>query len=541
MSIDPVADRQWRAILAETPTLIQRGDCYGLERESLRVHSDGQLAQTCHPQALGSSLTNRYITTDFSESQVEFTTSPYRNFAGLLRELRYLQMYTLRTLAASDSRASEGLWPLSMPALLPDEAEIPIACYGTSDTGRMKHIYRQGLARRYGRRMQTVSGVHFNFSFSRRFFRALAKAMPDTTGNGSHAPDSDDREIALQNQIYFAMLRNFQRESSYLMYLFGASPAVDRSFLLSDDHRLQAMEFDRDTLYAPFATSLRLSDIGYTNSNQCELAISYDSLPDYIETMCRAVSEPNPIYNQWTLERGEQLNNFHLQIENEHYGVIRPKQTPQGSERPLTALQDRGVRYLEVRCLDVDPYDPGGVSEERMAFVHLVLLQNLLDESPPLSREDCKLQRDNQKQVAWYGRDPELKLKMVGAADPTPVNFRDAGRRWVDGLAGLAERLDREIGCDRYVKSLVAQQAKFEDERLTPSARILQEMHEGQMGHIQFGLNLLERHRSNLAGQELPPAVKRKLDNAVSESNRKYDVIESTTQPTPARIPEPCT
>ncbi|MEQ9366161.1 MAG: glutamate--cysteine ligase [Leptospirales bacterium] len=535
MSIDLAADRRWRAILAQSPTLIQRGDSYGLERESLRVLDDGSLALTPHPAALGSSLTNKFITTDFSESQIEFTTSPYRSHEGLLRELRYLQLFTLEALAASESnRFGEGLWPLSMPSRLPAEEQIPIAWYGESHTGLTKHIYRQGLARRYGRRMQTVSGVHFNFSFSRRFFRALADALPS-----KDRPDPAAGELELQNQLYFAMIRNFQRESVYLMYLFGASPAIDASFLLRPDDRLSPMDFDQSTLYAPFATSLRLSDIGYTNSNQCDLAISYDSLPDYIQTMCQAVSSRNPAYSKWSFERGEQLNDYHLQIENEHYGVIRPKQTPQVGERPLTALEARGVRYLEVRCLDVDPYDPGGVSEERMAFVHLVLLNNLLNDSPPLSRDDCSLQRENQKQVAWFGRDPKLRLKVSGTDAPAE-NFRAAGLRWVESLAGLAERLDREIDCDRYVKSLTAQLEKFKDAEQTPSARILDDMRAGRLGHIAFGLDLLDRHRRELREQSLPPAVRRKLEHAVRNSRAAHAAIESRAAAAEARLPEVC-
>ena len=525
MSFDAAADRQWRATLAGASSLIQRGDCYGLERESLRVLlSSGELAQTPHPAALGSSLTNRFITTDFSESQLEFTTSPYRNFAGLLRELRYLQIFAREALspAGPGDHPPEGLWPLSMPALLPDEDQIPIAWYGNSDTGQKKYIYRQGLSRRYGRRMQTVSGVHFNFSFSRRFFRALAQAIP------RNDLDPATHELNLQNQIYFSIIRNFQRESVYLMYLFGASPAVHRSFMYRDDHRLQSFDFEPETLYAPNATSLRLSDIGYTNSNQCELAISYDGLPDYISTMCRAVGLTNPAYSQWSFARGEQLNDHYLQIENEHYGVIRPKQTPQPDERPLTALERRGVRYLEVRCLDIDPYTPGGVSEERMAFVHLVLINNLLNESPPLSRADCKLQRDNQVLVAWHGRDPDLKIK--AGADLEPRNFREAGLDWVAGMADLARRLDREIGCERYERSLEAQLAKFRDPELTPSAQMLREMRTQRLGHIDFGLQLLQRHRESLREQELPPAVRRKFEHAVQESIRKYDAIESAVK-----------
>lgn len=542
MSIDAAADRAWRAALdqvAGTGRLARPGDSFGLEREGLRVLPDGDLALSPHPAELGCSMTNRYITTDFSESQLEFATSPYRSFVGLERELRDLQIFSQEVLNGA-GRETEGLWPLSMPARLPAvEAEIPIAAYGNSPEGQAKHIYRQGLARRYGRRMQTVSGVHFNFSFAPALFDDVAIASTNS-GAAQLAPQE------LRNLMYFAILRNFQRDAIFLMYLFGASPAIDRSFLARPDDRLHSFEFDPDTLYAPHATSLRLSDIGYTNSNQCELAISYDTLPDYIDSMCRAVSTPNPAYAHWNFERGEQLNSNYLQIENEHYSVIRPKQPPQAGERPLSALDSRGVRYLEVRCLDVDPYAPGGVNAERMAFVHLTLLAQLLAPAPALTRADCGLQRDNQKLVGWRGRDPELQLRR--SADGPLENFHAAGRAWVEAMAPLARRLDREVSAARrgiYERSLNEQIACFEDPECTPSARVLSDMNEHRLGHIAFGTTLLARHRATLDEVSPAPSMRRKFDAANQASKRAFDRLNQDTNGAAAKqapgLPPVCT
>ncbi len=513
-------------------TLIHTSDRFGLERESLRVDSRGRLSLNPHPRELGSSLTSPFITTDFSESQIEFTTSAHAKPDAVLRELEQLQYFTQENL----DRSGELLWPLSMPAELPAEGRIPIAWYGPSEVGRRKHVYRQGLARRYGRRMQTVSGVHFNFSFGADFWQELG-------------------DLALRTPAYFGMIRNFQRRAVYFLYLFGGSPAFDKSFLpqtamhgealtrpaAAEDERLRTV--GSRTFFGEFATSLRQSEIGYTNSNQCELAISYDSLEEYVSTMCTAVSRPNPAFSRWSFEKGQQLNDHFLQIENEHYGVIRPKQNLRDGERPLTALERRGVAYLEVRCLDLDPFCAGGIDRDRMDFTHLVLMHCLESPSPGLSRKDCSRQRDEHKKVAWYGRKPGLKI--FDLAEHKSVALRDAGRRWLDALEGIAERLDRESGGNRYRSSLDNQRAKFAEVELTPSARIVREMHEQKAGHIDYGLELAHRHARSLKdfGRRLSPAVRRKLESAASRSLERQAEIEARAAELPAAgaAPEVCT
>lgn len=511
--------------------LIHSSDRVGLERESLRVDHRGRLALSPHPPELGSSLTSPFITTDFSESQIEFTTGAHGKADAVLRELEQLQYFTQEIL----DRSGELLWPLSMPAELPAEGRIPIALYGPSEEGLRKHVYRQGLARRYGRRMQTVSGVHFNFSFGADFWLAAGDA-------------------SLRTPSYFSMIRNFQRRAVYFLYLFGGSPAFDRSFLAqtaahgealtrpaaAKDERLGSI--GSRTYFGEFATSLRQSEIGYTNSNQCELAISYDSLDDYVSTMCEAVSRPNPAFSRWSFEKGQQLNDHFLQIENEHYGVIRPKQNLRDGERPLTALERRGVAYLEVRCLDLDPFCAGGIDRDRMDFTHLVLLHCLEASSPALSRKDCSRQRDEHKKVAWFGRKPGLKI--FDLSEQKIVSFREAGRRWLDGLEPLAERLDTQSGGNRYRSSLDAQRAKFADVELTPAARIIREMHEHRAGHIDYGLELAHRHARTLKdfGRRLSPAVRRKLENTASRSHERRLEIEARTAelPSAAAAPEVC-
>ena len=213
-----------RILKQEDARLLVAGSKHGLERECLRIDEQGRLSERPHPTGLGSSLTHPYITTDFSESQLEYTTAPHRSFTGALRELEQLQAYTCRKLEG------ELLWPLSMPARLPPEDQIPIAYYGSSESGMKRTIYRRGLAHRYGRRMQTISGVHYNVSFGPALWKFLRSL--DHRQNGS--PSALRRFVS---ERYFAIARNFMRHAYVLPYLFGSSPVVDRSFPGNKIHR----------------------------------------------------------------------------------------------------------------------------------------------------------------------------------------------------------------------------------------------------------------------------------------------------------------
>ena len=206
----------------------------GIEKESLRVRPDGTLAQTPHPQALGSALTHPHITTDFSESQLELITGVHASVEACLEELTHIHQVVYRAIG------EEILWCTSMPCNLPADHLIPIGRYGTSNVGRAKTVYRLGLAHRYGRRMQAISGIHYNFS------------LPGV---------SDDQ--------YFGLIRNFRRQSWLLLYLFGASPAVCSSFIAGREHELT--ELTPGTHYAPHATSLRMGRLGYQSDAQALL------------------------------------------------------------------------------------------------------------------------------------------------------------------------------------------------------------------------------------------------------------------------------
>ncbi|WP_121370686.1 glutamate--cysteine ligase, partial [Pseudomonas aeruginosa] len=331
------------ALLGAAANLPLLTEClHGIERECLRVDSDGKLALTPHPRALGSTLTHPQITTDYSEALLEFITPTETDVADTLGDLERIHRF------ASSKLDGEYLWSPSMPCELPDEESIPIARYGSSLIGRLKYVYRKGLALRYGKTMQCIAGIHYNFSLPERLWPLLRQA------EGSELSERD-----YQSAAYIALIRNFRRYSWLLMYLFGASPALDAGFLRGRPSQLERL--DEHTLYLPYATSLRMSDLGYQNNAQAGLTPCYNDLQSYIDSLRQAVSTPYPPYEKvGTKQDGEwvQLNTNILQIENEYYSSIRPKRVTYTGERPVQALAARGVQYVEVRCLDINPFLP---------------------------------------------------------------------------------------------------------------------------------------------------------------------------------------
>src|SRR5438309_1072954 len=286
-----------------------RGMHRGIEKESLRVRSDGALSQAPHPPALGSPLTHPHITTDFSEAQLELITGVHGSVEACLQELAWIHQFVYCHIG------DEILWCASMPCNLPADNQIPIGRYGTSNVGRAKTVYRLGLALRYGRRMQAISGIHYNWS------------LPGVT-----------------DAQYFALIRNFRRHSWLPIYLFGASPAACSSFVEGRKHEL--VELSPGTMYAPHATSLRMGPLGYQSDAQSALRVSYNDLKSYAASLDDALTKPYPAYAKAGIRDNDnyrQLSTSLLQIENEFYGTIRPKRRINSGERALHALRSRGA------------------------------------------------------------------------------------------------------------------------------------------------------------------------------------------------------
>ncbi|MFC1669346.1 glutamate--cysteine ligase [Spirochaetota bacterium] len=453
---------------------------HGLERESMRTTFDGKISMSPHPGSLGSSLTHRYIQTDFSESQLEFITNPVRGIEDSLEKLDHIQAYTNSMLQ------DELLWPMSMPPEIPeDDNEIPLAYYGKSKCGKEKAIYRRGLGLRYGRKMQSISGIHYNFSLPHEvLLESLMK----------RGEKADSSSIS---QIYFNMIRNYLRRITHIIYLFGASPVVDSSFI--SDSRVELVKFKKSTLYSKYATSLRMSEIGYTCNEQKKINISFDSLNNYLSDICYAIENCNPNYEKYSNNPDNQLNPNYLQNENEYYAPIRPKRFTGLNERLIDNLSKEGVQYLEIRSIDIDPACRIGIDKFTIGFVNVVLIDSLINESPPLDDNEKDYIFENISRVIWNGRKKGLKVFDKG----NEKDFRDEGKRYCDRLIEISEFMDKENKTDLYTKSLEKQLKKWDSSGLTPSGRQLVNILDGNKEFVQYGLEIAQRNRLSYESMEL--------------------------------------
>lgn len=482
-----------------------RGILRGIEKEGLRVTASGTLAMTPHPVALGSALTHPHITTDYSEALLELITGTHDSVQAVVSELDAIHRFVARQLP------DELIWNQSMPATLPPEQDIPIAWYGPSNAGMLKHVYRRGLAVRYGRTMQCIAGVHYNFS------------LPDGLWDLLEINASTDSQR--KSRGYLALIRNFTRYAWLLMYLFGASPAVSGSFPLRPDHGLQPLS--DDTWHLPYATSLRMSDLGYRNKAQSDLQLCYNDLDTFLQRMHKAVTTPWPDYQAIGTQRDgqwQQLNTNVLQIENEYYSIIRPKRTAGQGERPLTALARHGVQYVEVRCLDIDPFTPAGIDAQTCRFLDTFLLFCAVHESPMFDTSGfCSRSNDNFSRVVKQGREPGLQLNRNGA----PVSLQEWANELLDQMASYAGLLDNAYGGSLHAQALQIQRDKVQDSELTPSARLLRQLRDSGASLHDFTLEQSRQHHATLLGQPEAAEAMARLRQQADASLVQQQAVEA--------------
>jgi glutamate--cysteine ligase len=494
-SLDPLAARLRWLREPGNASLIRRG-LRGVEKESLRVLRSGRLAHTPHPEQLGAALTHPYLTTDYSESLPEFVTPALHSNWETLQFLCDLHAWAHRRLG------DELLWPASMPCVLNADQEIPIAHYGTSNPGLMKTVYRRGLGYRYGRAMQAIAGVHFNYSLPSAFWAAYREH------EGANEPLADFRSAG-----FMGLVRNYRRHAWLVTYLFGASPALCKSFR-PDGHELLT-ELDRATWHAPFATSLRMSDLGYRNKTQSRLAISANSLDDYVAGLTAAVTTVEPRYAQiGVVVDGEyrQLNANILQIENEYYSAIRPKPSKASRDRPIVALRKLGVEYVEVRTLDLNLTDPVGINQSQMRFIEALLIFCLLSNSPPIdSAEQQEIDRRDLA-VAREGRRPGLKVGAHGREH----SLAELGEEHVAAIGEIAQLLDENA--EGYVAAVEHAQAAFREPAKTPSAGVLRDLEREHATFFEYSLALARSHHDYFIGLGLGAEQESRLDALVAQS-----------------------
>ena len=486
------------------------GGLRGIEKEALRVDPSGFLAQTPHPVALGSALTNSYITTDFSEALLEFVTPALGSTWEALQTVCDIHQF------AYERIGDELLWVASMPCQVPPHTEIPLARYGESNVGRMKTVYRRGLGHRYGRHMQTIAGVHFNYSLPDDFWPAYQAILEDDR------PESEFRSIH-----YLGLVRNFRRYGWLVLYLFGASPALCRSF---GDGSLDMPTLNKDTYFEPYGTSLRMSDLGYNSQTQAGISISLNRLDDYIKDLGGATRTPEPAYEKFgVIVDGEyqQLNTNKLQIENEYYSPIRPKRVARSGERPTAALRRGGVEYVEIRSLDINIFDPAGINQNTMRFMEAFLVFCLLDPSAEFIDEALAETQHNQALVAKRGREPGLALMRDGRS----ILLKSWATEIVKKVAAVAELIDAQEGTSSYTDAISLMLAMVEDPEKTPSARLIQELREANCSFFEFALLEAGRHKRYFASlARMPDERAGELEREASESIDRQREIEASDE-----------
>lgn len=507
-AVDRVFERRLSGLVnARERQVLQRG-LKGVEKESLRVTPEGRIEQSPHPPALGSALTHEHITTDYSEALIELVTPAFTESWELLQYLCDLHQFVYRHLG------SQLLWATSMPCILEGEESIPIARYGRSNIGRMKEVYRRGLGYRYGRMMQAISGVHFNYSFPERFWPVLGEVLQTRKVDRDFISDQ-----------YFALLRNYRRYGWLILYLFGNSPALCSSFVRGREHDLK--ELAPGTLYEPYATSLRMSDLGYRNKHQAGVQISVNSLEEYVRDLTAAVSTPHPEYEKIGVKvDGEyrQLNANLLQIENEYYSYIRPKRVTRSGEHPSQALRRAGVEYVEFRALDVSAFDPVGVNQNKLRFLEAFAALCVLKQSDPIGSGEQSQLDENHLIVARRGREPGLQLKR----NNRPIELRTWALELIDSMRGICELLDEGQPTRPYSAALELQESKVLDASLTPSARTLEELRNSGESFSQFALRMSHLHKAYFL--ELYPPNEQRLAEFASEAEeslRRQSEIEA--------------
>jgi len=501
---DEQFDFLYRISSSNTLTDISRG----IEKEGLRVRqADGLLATTPHPVTLGSPLTNSWVTTDFSEALLEFITPVKKSITGTLDYLADIHSF------AANNLNDEIIWNASMPCQLPADNDIPLACYGTSNIATMKTTYRRGLGHRYGRAMQTVAGIHYNFSLPHSYWEQEAEYR-------KQKPDQN-----YINTRYLDLIRNFRRYYWLLIYLFGCSPCVDPSFVNGRSHKLKS--FNNGDLHLPHATSLRMGDLGYQSIAQKSLFICYNELFSYIKTLESAMQNPYPPYSIFGLEKEgvyQQLSTSLLQIENEFYSPIRPKRTTHTGEKPLVALSERGIEYIEVRCVDISPYSALGISDETIHFLDSFLLTCLTLDSQPCDENEFAQINENQARVVDTGRKPGLKIFSSNTEEALSKNAADL----LSVVSTVAECLDNAHGVNDHSRSVESQQVKIAEPEQTPSGQLLETLSSSQARYTEFirevSSSYMKQHRSHTIHKDR----ENELEVQVAESIKAQQTIEAS-------------
>lgn len=468
----------------------------GIERESLRVDHSGSISQKDHPIGLGSPLTSTDITTDFSEALIELITPTFTSTESLFKHLSKLHHFVYGAME------EEILWNFSMPCAFEDESEIRIAEYGHSNMGMLKHIYRKGLKLRYGSIMQCVSGIHYNFSLS------------DT----SWLPVVDNVTQEYINEKYLHLIRNVKRNFWFILEQCGASPITHKSYLYGRKHSLE--NYGKEDLFMPFATTLRMSEAGYQSPIQESLKITYNNLNEFVDAVIKGISAPYEKFKEMGLldEKGfpQQISTGILQIENELYDIIRPKRTGPSGSRPANLLKQKGIEYIELRGIDVNPFIPEGISENKIKLLDIFLIHSLISDSPNINKQENEEIKLNQKTMVTNGRSKDVKILQKGIYKA----LSELRKNFYEELSLVALAMDEYS--PGYLNALESEAI----DTSPPSQKIMRILMDTNISFKEFGLS---------HSQEIAKKFRKKIDGDFSvllnnsmDSLEQQKIIEET-------------
>ncbi|WP_249961836.1 bifunctional glutamate--cysteine ligase GshA/glutathione synthetase GshB [Histophilus somni] len=403
--------------------LFQQGS-FGLEKESQRVYQDGSVVTTEHPKCFGNRSYHPYIQTDFAESQLELITPPNKNLEDSLRWLSAIHEVVLRSLPED-----EFIFPLSMPAGLPSDELIKVAQLDNHEDV----AYREHLVQSYGKNKQMVSGIHYNFQLAPELIQTLFDLQQEQKS-----------AVDFQNNLYLKMAKNFLRYQWVLLYLLSATPTVDSNYFKVSSP-LKTGEYVR---------SLRSSKYGYVNDP--EVIVSFDSLEQYAESL-----------EHW-VKTGK------LIAEKEFYSNVRLR----GAKKARDLIQN-GIKYLEFRLFDLNPFEQYGINLADARFIHhFALLMIWLDEMP--DQQGVELGRSRLAEVA-------LENPLAQTA------YREEGEWLLNQLISMLQ----SIGADQSAVSFVREKlAQFADPGLTLCGRLVQEI-EQKGGYQKLGAELAKQYKEN--------------------------------------------
>ena len=484
--------------LKNNPNILLNGIKRGIERETLRVQSNGYIANTDHPKSLGSALQHNWITTDFAESLLEFITPVNCDTDYIFAFLCDIHSHVSHQLVKT-----ERMWPFSMPCFVKNINKIKLAQYGSSNIGRMKTTYRNGLKNRYGAIMQIIAGVHYNVSFPILFWNEL-KNIKHSIENVSVG--------------YLNLIRNYYRFGWIIPYLFGASPVISSSFLKKTESKLSFETDGNGIFWLPYATSLRLSNLGYSNNTENIFNIKFNSLEEYILILKKATNTPSEVFSKIGIKdiygNWLQLNTNILQIENELYLPIRPKRITNTGETISDALLRGGIEYIEVRSLDINPFSAIGIDRYQIDFIDLFLIWCVLADSPKINSIELKYIRENWNRVVLEGRKPNQKI-IIGC-DGISYPLKIIGEILFLDLFCLAEIFDNFKSNKSYQQVCSKLIESFYNPDLTYSARILRKIK--KYGLAKTGMMLSEHYYDILYNRPLKVLKKNDFNNQAKKS-----------------------